>query len=73
MIELTHSDAMTYCLSVAQIIPVFLIALSVLDNGRVTRRIERTKKESVKLRNVHVNGSHLGRRKGKSLSGLWRK
>jgi hypothetical protein len=49
MIELTHSDAMTYCLSVAQIIPVFLIALSVLDNGRVTRRIERTKKESVKI------------------------
>jgi hypothetical protein len=46
MIELTHSDVRTYCIGVAQLIPVFLIALSVLDNNRINRAAEKIKRES---------------------------
>lgn len=45
MIELTHSDARTYCIGVAQLIPVFLIALSVLDNNRINRAAEKLNRE----------------------------
>lgn len=49
MIILSHADARTYCLGVAQLIPVFLIALSVLDKSDATSRSRQGIEESLTL------------------------
>ena len=49
MIVLTHSDVRVYCLGIAQLIPVLLIALFVADSGSVTRLTEKLLRESSDL------------------------
>ena len=49
MIVLTHSDVRVYCLGIAQLIPVLLIALFVADSGSVTRLTEKLLRESSAL------------------------
>lgn len=44
MVVLTYSDARAYCLGIAQIIPVLMIALFVVDSSGFLQRPENTKK-----------------------------
>jgi hypothetical protein len=48
MVVLTNSDVRAYCLGIAQLIPVLVIAISVLDNNTVKRRTEPIKQRSTK-------------------------
>ena len=48
MVVLTHSDARAYCLGIAQLIPIFIIAISVLENNLIKRRTEEVKQRSAK-------------------------
>jgi hypothetical protein len=56
MVILTHSDARAYCLGVAQIIPVLMIAFFVVDSSRFVQRVENTKKAAQRTVDI-VNNS----------------
>ena len=49
MTILTHSDAKALCLGMAQLIPIFLIALFVLDNAWIERSAEKSRREASKI------------------------
>lgn len=48
MVVLTYSDARAYCLGIAQIIPVLMIALFVIDSSRFVQTAESTRKQAQK-------------------------
>lgn len=52
MVALTPSDARAYCLGVAQIIPVIMIALFVIDGTRFVQVAENTKKQAQKALDI---------------------
>ena len=49
MVVLTHSDVRAYCLGIAQIIPVLMIALFVVDSGRFVQIVETSKGRAQKV------------------------
>jgi hypothetical protein len=48
MVVLTHSDARVYCLGIAQLIPVFVIAISVVENNTAKKKAKRAKLASIR-------------------------
>jgi hypothetical protein len=55
MVVLTHSDVRSYCLGIAQIVPVFLIALFVLEGTNYSKTTERLTRRSKRGKKAAVN------------------
>lgn len=57
MVILTHSDVMALSIGIAQLIPVFLIALFVIDNTWILKSIEQAKDDAAKAIGAIKKGS----------------